>query len=56
LLLGRCFRQLRKSRADASIVYSGAEHVFILEHYYVASKSFAAVRKTFINAYADKAV
>jgi hypothetical protein len=37
-------------------LYSGAEHVFILEHYYVASKSFAAVRKTFINAYTDKAV
>jgi uncharacterized BrkB/YihY/UPF0761 family membrane protein len=31
------------------------EHVFILEHYF-ASKSFAAVRETFNNAYSDKEV
>jgi hypothetical protein len=37
------------------MVYSRAEHVFILEHYF-ASKSFAAVREAFSNAYPDKEV
>jgi hypothetical protein len=45
-LLGRCSRQLRKSCAGANMVYSRAERVFILEHYF-ASKSFAAVREAF---------
>jgi hypothetical protein len=35
------------------MVYSRAERVFILEHYF-ASKSFAAVREAFSNAYPDK--
>jgi hypothetical protein len=54
-LLGRCSRQLCKSCAGANIVYSRAELVFILEHY-LASKSFAAVREVFNNAYPDKEV
>jgi hypothetical protein len=33
----------------------GCERVFILEHY-LASKSFAAVREPFTNAYPDKEV
>jgi hypothetical protein len=37
------------------MVYSRAEYVFILEHYF-ASESFAAVRETFSNAYPDKEV
>jgi hypothetical protein len=37
------------------MVYSRAERVFILEHYF-ASKSFAAVREAFSNAYSDKEV
>jgi hypothetical protein len=37
------------------MVYSRAEHVFILEHYF-ASKSFAAVREAFSNSYPDKEV
>jgi hypothetical protein len=37
------------------MVYSRAERVFILEHYF-ASKSFAAVREEFRNAYRDKEV
>jgi hypothetical protein len=53
LLLGRSSRQLRKICADANMEYSRAERVFILEHYF-ASKSFAAVRKAFSNAYPDK--
>jgi hypothetical protein len=53
LLLGRCSRQLRESCAGANTVYSRAERVFILEHYF-ASKSFAAVREEFSNAYPDK--
>jgi hypothetical protein len=55
LLLGRCSRQLRKSCAGANMMYSRAERVFILEHYF-ASKSFAAVREAFRNAYSDKEV
>jgi hypothetical protein len=35
------------------MVYSRAEHVFILENYF-ASKSFAAVREAFSNGYPDK--
>jgi hypothetical protein len=41
-LLGRYSRQLRKSCAGASTVYSQAQSLFILEHYF-ASKSSAAV-------------
>jgi hypothetical protein len=37
------------------MVYSRAERVFILEHYF-ASKSSAAVREAFSNAYPDKEV
>jgi hypothetical protein len=37
------------------MVYSRAERVFILEHYF-ASKSFVAVREAFSNAYPDKGV
>jgi hypothetical protein len=36
-----------------SSVYSRAERVFILEHYF-ESKSFVAVREAFSNAYRDK--
>jgi hypothetical protein len=54
-LIGRCSRQLRKRCAGADMAYSQAERVFILEHYF-ASKSFAAVREAFSNAYPDKEV
>jgi hypothetical protein len=54
-LLGRCSRQLRQSCAGANMVYSRAERVFILEHYF-SSTSFAAVREAFSNAYPDKEV
>jgi hypothetical protein len=37
------------------MVYSRAERVFILERY-LASKSFAAIREAFSNAYPDKEV
>jgi hypothetical protein len=37
------------------MVYPQEERVFIPEHYF-ASKSFAAVREAFINAYPDKEV
>jgi hypothetical protein len=46
---------MRESCAGTNMVYSRAEHVFILENYF-ASKSFAAVREAFINAYPDKEV
>jgi hypothetical protein len=46
---------MEKSCAGANMVYSRAERVFILEHYF-ASKSFAAVREAFRNAYPDKEV
>jgi hypothetical protein len=46
---------MRKSCAGANMVYSRAERVFILEHHF-ASKSFAAVREAFSNAYRDKKV
>jgi hypothetical protein len=55
LLQGRCSRQLRKSCASANMVYSRVERMFILEHY-LTSKSFAAVREAFSNAYLDKEV
>jgi hypothetical protein len=42
--------------ACSKMVYSRAECVFILEHYYFASKSFAAVGEAFGNAYSDKEV
>jgi hypothetical protein len=37
------------------MVYSRAEHVFILKHYF-ASKSFAAVHEALINAYPGKVI
>jgi hypothetical protein len=52
-LLGRYSHQLRKSCAGANMMYSRAKRVFILKHYFT-SKSFAAVRETFSNAYPDK--
>jgi hypothetical protein len=55
LLLRRCLRQLRKRCAGENMVYSQAERVFILEHYF-ASKSFAAVPEAFSNVYPDKEV
>jgi hypothetical protein len=54
-LLGRHWRQLRKSCAGANTMYSRAERVFILEHC-LASKSSAAVREAFRNEYPDKEV
>jgi hypothetical protein len=54
-LLGRRSRQLRNSCAGASMVYSRAERVFILEHY-CASKSVADFREAFSNAYPDREV
>jgi hypothetical protein len=54
-LLGLYSRQLRKSCAGANMVYSRAERVFILEHYFI-SKSFAAIREAFSNAYPDNEV
>jgi hypothetical protein len=39
-LLGRCSRQLRKRCARANMVYSRAQRVLILEHYF-AQKSFS---------------
>jgi hypothetical protein len=47
--------QLRESCAGANMVCSRAERVFVLEHYF-ASKSCAAVREAFSNAYPDKEV
>jgi hypothetical protein len=41
--------------ADANMVYSRAERVFVREHYF-ASKSFAAVRGALNNAYPDNEV
>jgi hypothetical protein len=54
-LIGRCSSQLLKTCAGAKMVYLRAERVFIIEHYF-ASKSFAAVREAFSNAYPDKEV
>jgi hypothetical protein len=55
LLLGRCSRQLHKSCAGANMMYSQAEHVFILKHYF-ASKLCAAVREAFCTMCPDKEV
>jgi hypothetical protein len=44
-----------KSYAGSKMVYSRAERVFILGHYF-ASKSFVAVREAFSNAYPGKEV
>jgi hypothetical protein len=46
---------MHKLRADPNMMYSRAERVFILEQYF-ASKSSAAVREAFSNAYPDKEV
>jgi hypothetical protein len=48
-------RPLFKSCDGAKMVYSRAERVFILEHYF-ASRSFASVCVAFSNAYLDKEV
>jgi hypothetical protein len=45
--------QLRKGTASANTVYSRAERVFILEHYF-ALKSFVAAREAFSKDYPDK--
>jgi hypothetical protein len=50
LLLGRCSHHLCKSCTGANMVYSRADRVFIIEHYF-ASKSSAAVPEAFSNAY-----
>jgi hypothetical protein len=52
-LLGRSSRQLRESCASANMVYSRAEHVFVLE-LYIASKLFAAVREAFSKLHRGK--
>jgi hypothetical protein len=54
-LLGRCPSQMCRSSTGVNMVYSRAEQVFIFEHFF-ASKSFAAVREAFSNAYPDKDV
>jgi hypothetical protein len=46
---------LAQKLCSANMVYSRAERVFIIEHHF-ASKSFAAVREAFSNAYPDKEV
>jgi hypothetical protein len=46
---------VHKMCARANVVYSLAERVFIFEHYF-ASKSVAALRESFGNAYTDKEV
>jgi hypothetical protein len=46
---------LRKRSAGANMMYSRTERVFILE-YSIASKSFAAFREEFNNAYPDKKI
>jgi hypothetical protein len=51
-LLGRCSRQLRESSAGANMLYSRAERVFILDHYF-AQKSFSAVREALSSASYD---
>lgn len=48
-------RQLRKNCTGANMVYSGADRVFLPDHYF-ASKSFAAFRKVFTNSYLNKQV
>jgi hypothetical protein len=54
-LLGRFSRQMRKSCTGVIMVFSRAEPVSILEHYF-ASKSFEAVREAFSNVYNDEEV
>jgi hypothetical protein len=48
-------RTLRINRTGTVVVYSWPERVFILENYF-ASKSSAAISKTFSNAYPGKEV
>jgi hypothetical protein len=52
-MLGRCSRQLRESYADANMVNSRAERVFMPEHYF-AMTSCADVREVPSNAFPDK--
>lgn len=47
--------QLRKSWASANMAYSRAESMFTPK-YYVATKSFGAVREAFIDEYPDRKV
>jgi hypothetical protein len=54
-LLGRCARQVRKRYAGTNMVNLWAECVFIHERYF-PSKSSAAVRETFSDAYRDREV
>jgi hypothetical protein len=49
-LLGHCSRQLRTGCAGANMLYSRAERVFILEHYF-ASKESSAGREAFSMVY-----
>jgi hypothetical protein len=55
LLLGYCSCKLHQSCLGANMVYSWAEHVFILKHYFT-SKSFAAIHEAISKAYPDKEV
>jgi hypothetical protein len=41
--LGRCSQEVRKICAMANMVYSRAEHVFILEHYFAWKSSLLFV-------------
>jgi hypothetical protein len=54
-LLGRCSRQLRKTCADASMMYTRTVRVFILELCFTW-ESFVALPKAFSNAYPKKKV
>jgi hypothetical protein len=53
LVAGRCSHHLRKNCAGEKMMYSRTKRAFILE-YYIASKSFAAVREACSNIYTDK--
>jgi hypothetical protein len=53
LLLVRCAQQLRKIFTGSNMVYSRAEHLFILEHHF-EWKSFAALCEAFSNAYTSQ--
>jgi hypothetical protein len=49
-LLGRCSRQLRRSCADANMVYSRAEHVLVLEHYFASTSLACSVPRNFVTS------
>jgi hypothetical protein len=46
---------LRKNSAGANMMYSQAEHVFILEHYFT-TKLFDAICESLGNAFGEKKV